>query len=163
MPGPAIRTDIVDVYVFRRPGKGQDVEFLQLHRASGAMTGTWQPVMGHVEAGETAMRAAVRELREETGWQIGTDTLGFWQLESLNSFFLAEQDAVMLCPGFAVEIPPTAEPTLDAAHDDHRWVRRDSTDRLFLWPGQRQAIVQIVRDILPVDSPLREILRLKAP
>ncbi|MCC7205213.1 MAG: NUDIX domain-containing protein [Phycisphaeraceae bacterium] len=163
MAGPAIRTDIVEVYVFRQLNHGGTAEFLQLHRASGVMTGSWQPVMGHVEEGETAVRAAARELAEETGWQIGRDTLGFWQLESLNGFFLAEQDEVMLCPGFAVHVPPTATPTPDGAHDGFRWVRRDMTDRAFLWPGQRQAIEQIVRDILPGDSPLRETLRLKGP
>ena len=170
MPGPLIRTDIVDVYVFRRCGdrKGGPggVEFLQLRRSSKvkALAGTWQPVMGHVEAGETATHAALRELREETGFGPNADDpqralLGFWQLESLNTFFLASIDAVMMSPCFAAEVGPLGEPVLDESHDAYRWVLRDHADRQFMWPGQRVAIEQIVRDILPEESPLRALLR----
>ena len=69
MAGPSVRTDIVDVYVFRHGATGGrgDVQFLQMRRCHGAMAGTWQPVMGHVEEGETATETAARELAEETG------------------------------------------------------------------------------------------------
>ena len=69
MPGPQMRTDIVDVYVFRRPSldAGAAAEFLQLRRISGAMAGSWQPVMGHVEAGE---------LTGLTGWEGEIDRIG---------------------------------------------------------------------------------------
>jgi 8-oxo-dGTP pyrophosphatase MutT (NUDIX family) len=169
MPGPAIRTDIVDVYVFRiRSAQPADAEFLQLHRKSSArvMGDTWQPVMGHVEAGETATQTALRELHEETGFAANDPArplLGLWQLESLNAFFLASIDAVMLSPCFAAQVPPGIDPLLDDVHDAFRWVRRDHADRSFLWPGQRQSIEQIVRDILSSDAPAREHLRIPLP
>ncbi len=99
MPGPTIRTDIVEIYVFRRLapaaiGAGQPqgvlaIEFLQLRRAKGLMVGGWHPVMGHVEAGETAAQAAVRELAEETHYAPGHGLVGLWQLELVNNFYIA--------------------------------------------------------------------------
>lgn len=157
-PGPAVRTDLVDVHVFRRPSP-RSVEFLQLRRRVPPLAGSWQPVMGHVEPGESAVAAARRELREETGWH-GPVLRGFWQLESVNAFFLASLDAVVLSPCFAAEVAADAQPTLDAAHDAVRWVGRDHADRCFLWPGQRQAIEQIVRDLLDPQSPVAAVLRL---
>jgi 8-oxo-dGTP pyrophosphatase MutT (NUDIX family) len=162
MPGPSIRTDILEVYVFRRPNQrsGQGVEFLQLHRCKGPIANTWQPVMGHIEEGETAVQAALRELAEETGFKQAAGLTGFWQLESINSYFLAARDAVMLSPGFAAEVSLNNDPTLDASHDTFRWVPRDKADTAFLWPGQRHAIHEIVREILPPDAPAASLLRL---
>jgi 8-oxo-dGTP pyrophosphatase MutT (NUDIX family) len=158
MPGPAIRTDIVDVLVFRRVAA--DVEFLQLRRVAPPLAGTWQPVMGHVEQGESAAAAALRELAEETGYAVDRGLVGFWQLESLNTYFLAAHDCVILSPGFAAEVDATRQPRLDATHDAHRWVVSTQGASPFLWPGHRHAVTQIQRDILPSDAPTRELLRL---
>lgn len=170
MPGASVRTDIVDVYVFRLcgVGAGRDgvVEFLHLRRKTGKMSGTWQPVMGHVEEGETSVRTALRELAEETGYAPGKGLAAVWQLESVNGYFLAAEDCVMLCPCFAVQVQAGIDPVLDAAHDGFRWVRRDRVDREFVWPGQRAAIEQIVRDILPglaggeAESGVAKVLRI---
>lgn len=165
MPGPKVRTDIVEVYVFRRAARGV-AEFLQLRRSKGAMAGSWQPVMGHIEEGETAAAAAIRELKEETGFAPGPEKkslTAIWQLESVNAFFLATHDAILLSPGFAAEIAPGHEPRLDDTHDAHRWVPRDQADRLFVWPGQRQAIQQIIADIIAPGSPAEPHLRIALP
>lgn len=158
MAGPGVRTDIVDVYVFRHE-HGTGAEFLQLRRTSPPLAGTWQPVMGHILPHETATAAALRELREETGYAPDRGLRALWQLECPNVFFLASADAMMLSPCFAAWVDPQVEPVLDASHDAVRWIPRDRCDRDFLWPGQRQAIDQIVRDLLPPGSPVAPILR----
>lgn len=63
-------------------------EVLLVERGKGAAEGLWSLPGGHVEAGETALRAAIREVREETG--LAVRILGF----------LAEHD---------VAIPATVE------------------------------------------------------
>ena len=152
MAGPELRTDIVDVYVFRRSTKGgapaHGVQFLQLRRVGGALDKTWQPVMGHIQPNETATRAALRELHEETRYARGHGLIGFWQLETVNTYFLAAKDVVMLSPCFAAEVEPGVVPCLNREHDAARWVPRDRVDQAFLWPGQRAALQEVVRDIL---------------
>lgn len=168
MPGPTLRTDIVDVYVFRTcapgvPARGAcAVEFLQLRRAaSEPLGGTWQPIMGHALSGERASATALRELREETGYAAGAGLVGLWALEEPNVYFLDVADAVMLGPCFAARVAAGVEPRLDAEHDAARWVPRDHADRAFLWPGQRKAIAQIIRDILEPGSAVEPVLRVQ--
>lgn len=160
MAGPPIRSDIVEVYIFRRLAERRSPEFLQMRRARGALSGTWQPVMGHIEEGESAPQTALRELAEETGFRPGPGMLGFWQLELVNTYYLASHESVVLSPGFAVEVTAGIEPVLDADHDAHRWVPRDRVGRMFLWPGQRAAIDHIVHDILSAGSEMLPFLTL---
>jgi len=177
--GPRIRADVVDVYIFRTlsPLKTQDprpktLSFLQLLRAKDPLSSTWQPIMGHVEHGETATDTARRELTEEVSLDShGTDVLGFWALEQIWPFYIAQIDCVVLSPRFAVEVTPTWEPTLNPEHTAHRWITvpadhnadetRDTLDAHFMWPGQRHTITEILRDITRENALPRERLRIK--
>ena len=171
MAGPPVRTDIVEVYVFRVDdrrdplpdqasiaGRVSHLAFLQMRRTRGPMAATWQPVMGHTEPaqnghrGESASETAIRELAQETGYKPGAGLIGFWQLESVSPYFMAKENCVMMSPCFAAQVASDVEPVLNEEHDGFRWVRRDRVDRMFVWPGQRVAIDQIVRDIVPQDG-----------
>ncbi|MEM1167471.1 MAG: NUDIX domain-containing protein [Planctomycetota bacterium] len=161
-PGPGLRTDVIDAYVFRRAvsANAESPEFLLLRRAGRPLAGTWQPVMGHIESGETAVQTAARELREEIALDV-TDAgacVGFWQLEQVYPFFLAEIDAVVCSPRFAVEVTPAWSPTLNDEHEDWKWIR-ERTD--FLWPGQRLALDEIVECLLPREAPTRTALAVR--
>ena len=79
-----MRTDAVDVYVFREFGGDQRAmperaEFLQIRRVKEPAAGTWQTVMGGIDEGEKAIDAAMRELREEIGAE-ADDVTGLWFL-----------------------------------------------------------------------------------
>src|SRR4051812_1092336 len=156
---PAIRTDIVDVYVFRRfPSEGITrgdpyVEVLQLYRAEAPLVSTWQPVMGHVESGETGAACAWRELFEELGLQRGDAALlGLWALEQVHPYFMAELDAVILSPRFAAEVSGHWEPRLNGEHRAHRWIAAHQAHRYFMWPGQVAAVHEITQWLLKPGS-----------
>lgn len=153
--GPRVRTDIVDVFVFRRSAGGF-VEFLLLERAGEPMKGTWQPVMGHVECGERAEETAKREMREEVGLARGdAPVMGFWALEQTYPYFVPQIDCIVLSPRFAVEVSPGWEPTLNSEHSGAKWARVSAGATLesaemgqFHWPGQKAAVGEILREIV---------------
>lgn len=191
--GPRIRSDVIDVYIFQRatkpprpvvgasaastswggvtPDTGADpahgVYFLQLQRTRDPLGGTWHPVMGHAEKGETAVHCAWRELAEEVGLVRGDRSIrGVWALEQVHPFFIAELDAIVMSPRFAAEVEPGWSPRFNDEHAGHRWVHfrdavRASGDGAFMWPGQRAAAREIVESLLVEGSVCAERLQVR--
>jgi 8-oxo-dGTP pyrophosphatase MutT (NUDIX family) len=157
MPNP--RYDIVDVYLVREHVHSPRCEFLQMRRAESPLRATWQPLMGHIEPGETAVTAAIREMQEEVGLSTADGALReLLALEQVHPFFLAELDAIVFSPRFVALVDTTWEPTLNDEHDAHRWVAPESISAAFMWPGQRAACAEIL-EILTPPSLAREHLR----
>ncbi len=152
-----VKANRIAVYVYRSGPAG--VEFLQLRRAAGSgdYAGTWQTVYGGIKSGETAIAAARRELQEETG----LTPRRMHQVEYLEGFYHRARDHVTFLPVFAVGVGRSAKITLDAEHDDHRWVPLADVGTHFVWRVQRRAIAIIVEDIIQ-GSPARDLLRIKA-
>ncbi|MFG0305616.1 MAG: NUDIX domain-containing protein [Phycisphaerales bacterium JB040] len=145
---PVLRTDLVDVYVFRCTTRG--VELLQLRRVDDdpdephSLHGTWQPVMGHLEGDERVEDAASRELLEETGLDVRSDAcVRLFALEQVHPYYLPSRNAIMLSPRLACEVVPGWEPTLNDEHDASRWVPIDEADAHFMWPGQRACLAEL--------------------
>jgi 8-oxo-dGTP pyrophosphatase MutT (NUDIX family) len=152
-----MRSDIIDVYIVRRGPGG--VEFLQLLRASDPLKNTWHPIMGHVEAGETAIQTAIRELGEEVGLAPRDPSLlGLWALEQVYPYYVAEIDCIVLSPRFAAEVVPAWEPRLNSEHSAARWVDDASA---FMWPGQKRCVSEILAEIVPQHSLSRQSLRIR--
>lgn len=164
MNGPTIRSDIIDVYIFRRPasapGKDHSVEFLQLRRSRAPMLGDWHPVMGHIEAGESAVETMIRELGEETGLRVPSDVVNAWALEQVHPFFMADRNEIHLSPRFTVEVASDWEPSLNTEHDAGRWINASSVATAFMWPGQLASIAEILAMLAQPLS--RDALRLFA-
>lgn len=146
---PALPPEAVAVYPFRRTGAG--LEFLQLRR-TGTGAGTWHNVYGGVEPGETAVEAALRELREE----IGLRPRVLQQVEHLESFYLRRTDRVVLMPVFAAELAPDCAIRLNREHDGWRWVPAAERERWFMWRSQRLALEALLEGL---DGPAAEWLR----
>jgi dATP pyrophosphohydrolase len=127
-----LRHDLVDLYVVRPDESGGSHEFLQLRRRPNSyLGGTWQTLHGKIEPGESAVETALRELREETSLV----PLEFYQLDTINLFYMAANDSIWLCPGFCAVIERAARIVLNEEHDDLRWIARSQVDRFFMWPG----------------------------
>ena len=151
-----VRYDMVTCYVVRPAADGSLRELLQLRRAKGeVLEGVWGPVHGRVERGETAWQAALRELREEAG----LTPAEFYQLDTINQFYLVAGDCVWHVPGFCAVVGRDAPVTLNEEHDDFRWTDRARIDHDFLWPGERRQLEELAREILD-DGRAKPYLRI---
>ena len=137
-----IRHDHVTVFVARRVDDRW--QLLQVRRrADDYLGGTWQTVRGTMEAGETAVQTALRELREETGLVPGE----FYTLGIVETFYIAAADEMWHSPAFLAIVATDAKITFDDEHDAHRWIELADALRQFMWPSERPLIDAIVREI----------------
>jgi dATP pyrophosphohydrolase len=135
---------MVTCYVARPTAGGALGELLQMRRAKGEfLEGVWGTVHGKIEGQEKAWQAALRELREETGLTPSE----FYQLDTINQFYLAADDTVWHVPAFCAVVPRDVDVVLNDEHDSVRWVPRDRFDLDFLWPGERHQLAELVREI----------------
>ena len=139
-----VRADGVAVYVYRRVAGA--VEFLQIRRTdqTGEYQGSWQIVYGGIEAGETAVQAALREMREE----IGLIPRGLFQAEYVETFYFRPKDYVLMMPVFAAEVEAACVIKLNEEHDAFRWIPAAAVDSAYMWRTQREALGIILGEIL---------------
>jgi dATP pyrophosphohydrolase len=151
-----LRYNMVNCYV-ARPGEAPGThELLQLRRAPGEpLAGAWSVCRGGIEDGETAWQAALRELVEETGIRPAE----FYQLDTIDLFYLATGDGLWHVPGFCAVVGRDVEIVLNEEHDAFRWVPRSRIDADFLWPGERAQLAELCREILD-DGPAKQYLRI---
>lgn len=157
--GPRLRTDIVELYILRPQGATFDL--LQLRRVEPPLAGTWQPVMGHIEAGETSGAAAAREAGEELALNLADpqQCTDLFALEQVHPFFIAEMDAVFLTPRLVGVVTPSWEPRMNGEHDAFRWTPVERAGELFMWPGQRAAVAELVDLLRPSSGATLAALR----
>lgn len=151
---PKINFEIVEVVLFRRT---PEPEFLVLQRSDEEeiYPGLWQIVSGGIESGEKAYEAALREVREETGFK----PLGLYNTPLTNTFYFFTNDSVNVSPVFAAEIDPHQDVKLSDEHKDFRWLDREEAVSLLVWPGQKNAI-GIIDDYIVGRNPADEFMKI---
>ena len=145
----------VDVYPLRRSGAGW--ELLTLRRALGTRcTGAWEVVHGHLESDERPVAAALRELREETGFEVER----LYHLSRVETFYRHTTDEVALIPVFVALVGGGQDPRIGAEHDAFAWRSVADATRELAWPRSARAVEDIVRIFKGVDAgPLEDVLR----
>lgn len=129
------RVRVIDVYPYRRIG--DETEFLLLHRSHGKYCeNQWRMVGGKQEVNETAWQAGMRELWEETRCR----PIQYWSVPSINHFYEAAHDRIMLIPVFAAELAIKDEVYLNEEHDSFRWFSKQNAQKIVSWPEQSRLI-----------------------
>lgn len=100
--------------------------------------GYWHPVAGAVEAGETDLDGAVREMLEATGF----DARG--RIRDLHHGY---EYRTVSGRTFAVEVPPSWAPQLNDEHDGFQWCGVDEAVRLLHWVETAKALLVLARII----------------
>ena len=159
----------VAIFVTRR-GRS---EVLIAHR-SPPQGAYWHTIAGGIEAGETPLEAAVRELAEETGLSgvelhAGADVVEYAYplseepperaalyperaaLDPERAALYPERAALypeglvaVRVHCFVAEAPDDWEPMLDWEHDDHRWCAPGEAAATLRWPETAAALRRLV-------------------
>jgi dATP pyrophosphohydrolase len=134
-----VKASLISAYLLRESAAGMEVLLLQ--RGPGhRFPGDWQGVHGHIEAGEAAWQAALRETAEETG----IEPAAWFRLIRVSSFYEPATDAVYLVPAFMALAPPGAVVRLSAEHQDAAWRPLPEARDRFRWATQRDDIDAII-------------------
>jgi lipoyl(octanoyl) transferase len=151
----------VAVQVFKATPEG--ARFLMLRRVPDR-GGFWQGITGAPLPGETDMQAAIREVREETGFDVSSSV---FPLRVAYSYALrpelAERWRARYGAGvhdisvvaFGAGVPNGLDPRLDPAeHDRFAWCDYREADAMLDWPieadalpGRREAL-RVVADLV---------------
>ena len=148
-----MRVAFVDAYVLRVGARGGGVEVLALRRAPGGRSpGSWETVHGHIEAGETPVEAALRELREETG----LEPARLYNLSRVEAFYRHSSDEIALIPVFAGVVDTGAEARPSSEHDRVEWLAPAAAAARFAWPRERRALDDVLSILRSGDAGLLE-------
>src|SRR5688572_11588570 len=148
---------MVTVFVVRPDASGASQEFLQLRRSRDDYLGsTWQIVRGGVEAGETYVQAALRELREETGLV----PIEFYRLGAVESFYTDPDDTIWHSVAFCAMVDRQQVARVNEEHEETRWTPRARIADETMWQSERLLLDGLMRDILD-DGPAKPYLRVK--
>jgi dihydroneopterin triphosphate diphosphatase len=152
-----VRVAFVDVYVLRFGPVG--LEVLALRRSqTGRCPGSWEAVHGSIEAGETPVAAALREMREETGLAPSR----FYNLSRVESFYRHRTDEVGFIPVFAA-LTEGAEVRLSVEHEAYEWLPLPAASGRLSWPRERRALEDIAILLSKGDAgPLEDVLGVRS-
>ena len=135
MPKTKIR--VVDAYVFRQTNNG--LRFLILKRAETKIyEHLWQGVAGKIEKGEKAWQAAIRELKEETGF----DPVRVFVADHVSRFYEIHGDRVNMVPVFGIEVDSISV-SLSKEHCEFQWVDFETAKNILIWNGQKEGITAV--------------------
>jgi len=146
---------VVEVYVIR-PNAG-DWRVLVLQRgADTKRPSSWETVYGKIDARERPEKAAVRELREETGLE--PDAL--FNL-TVFSFFLHASQTIQMAIAFVAFVPEESTVILGEEHQRFEWLSMDDACERFTWPRSAQAI-RDAHHLLATGNagPVEDVLRI---
>ena len=128
---------VIDAYVFNR--KSREIRFLLLKRAKTKIyEHLWQGVAGKIEAGEAAWEAAIRELKEETGFE----PVRIFVADHVSKFYEAHGDWVNMVPVFGIEVEDE-EVILSDEHCEFKWVDFNTAHQTLIWSGQKDGIAAV--------------------
>ena len=134
---PKVVVRVIDAYVFNR--KSKEIRFLLLKRAKTKIyEHLWQGVAGKIEAGETSWEAAIRELKEETGFE----PVRIFVADHISKFYEAHGDWVNMVPVFGIEVDDE-EVILSGEHCEFKWVDFNTAHQTLIWSGQKDGIAAV--------------------
>jgi lipoyl(octanoyl) transferase len=127
---PELRT--VSVTLIREDGR------VLLLKRTPERGGFWQILTGRIEAGESPLQTATREVHEETGFSPRLDALR--DLGYAHSFALGVRTPPLFVHETAFAAQVEGEPRLSDEHEAHRWCTPEEALQLLPYAGLKRAV-----------------------
>lgn len=134
---------LIDVYPYSFLENGEILFMLFKRSESVVYSGQWRMIGGKVEENETYWQAALREFGEETGVLPNK----FWNVPTLNSFYLPKNDEVVHAVPFAAEIDAKSSFSLNHEHSEFAFLTLDEALSKLNWPEQKR-ILRLIQQIV---------------
>jgi len=129
-----ITAKVIELFVIKH--NGGDWRVLTLQRApDGKRPNSWETVYGKIDARERPEKAAVRELREETG----LEPLSLYNV-TVSSFYLHASSTIQMCITFAAFVPEDADVIIGEEHQRFEWLPIEEACERFTWPREAHAL-----------------------
>lgn len=150
-----LRTDVIDVWVFRRGPDG--VRYLLLHtsqeKADRWFGGGrfWQIPGAFLEKDESVVAAVGRCLRE-----LGFSASAVWAVEHVYPIYNRRTGGLMLIPVFAAEVGRTDEIRLGWEHSEATWCTADECRQRLTFRGLLEGLNWVRRYITENEAPRPE-------
>jgi len=138
-----IANQIVEVCVFRVVKAETHFLVLQRSQEEKLYPGLWQIVTGTMKKNESALKAAMRELKEETS----LSPKRCWTIPYVDTYFDLARDTIQFVPVFAVEIDSSSLLHVSKEHQRFEWLLYKDARKQIVWPGQRHSM-DIVQEFI---------------
>ncbi len=149
-----IITRVIDCWVINR--SFSEIRFLIMKRNVGLQyEGIYHCVHGKIKKNETAWKAALRELKEETGL-IPND---LYVTDFTSNFYEVKQDRFNLVPVFVADVKNTSV-KLSKEHSEFNWLTFEEAIEQVAWENHKKAI-EIINKMFTTDFPQKKWLKIK--
>jgi dATP pyrophosphohydrolase len=153
---PQFICNTIQLHIAAFVGIDKIIKYLILHRSDKAYVypSLWQVITGRIEEGETALEAALRELKEETG--LVPEKL--WTLPYVATYFETPKDIIHASPVFGIVVDHSAVIKISEEHQDYKWLDFDDCIECLLIPAHREG-TRVFRDFV-LNSAQPDLFRL---
>ena len=144
-----LKVRVVDCYIYHQ--KDKELKFLLLKRNKNKLyEHLWQGVAGKIEKDEKAWQTAVRELKEETGFE----PKRMFIAAHVSHFYEKYEDRMNLVPVFGIEVD-SKNVILSDEHIDYKWVDFKEAFETLVWNGQKKGIQTVYNMLINNDDRIR--------
>lgn len=113
--------------------------YLLIRRCGQYLPGTWQMVTGGILEQETAIQAALREIKEETGL-VPTQ---LYCADAVETFYMQSVDKITFAPVFVAFVEEMTVELSPSEHDAYEWVAFEEAKKRLVWSEQRRVLAQV--------------------
>jgi type II secretory ATPase GspE/PulE/Tfp pilus assembly ATPase PilB-like protein/8-oxo-dGTP pyrophosphatase MutT (NUDIX family) len=150
-----IHPGVIEIFVIKH--NGGDWRVLVMQRGvDSKRPHSWETVYGKIDAREKPEKAALRELREETGLEVES----LYNV-TVSNFYLHHSHTIQMCITFAAFVADDAEVTLSDEHNRFEWLTVDGACDRFTWPREAHALRDAHHLLARGDAgPVEDVLRI---